>query len=104
MKAVPKLVAKTLDDRQIDALLANPATENPLFLMVALEELRGYGSFENLNTLIARLPAHGRCPDDALRAGLRAPRERVRLEPGRARSSACSPVPGAASVVPSSWN
>ena len=59
MKAVPKLVAKTLDDRQIDALLANPATENPLFLMVALEELRGYGSFENLNALIARLPRTG---------------------------------------------
>ena len=59
VKAVPKLVAKTLDDRQIDALLANPATENPLFLMIALEELRGYGSFENLNTLIARLPRTG---------------------------------------------
>ncbi len=59
VKVVPKLVAKTLDERQIDALLANPATENPLFLRVALEELRGYGSFENLNTLIARLPRTG---------------------------------------------
>ena len=59
VKAVPKLVAKTLDDRQIDALLANPATENPLFLRVALEELRGYGSFEHLNKLIARLPRTG---------------------------------------------
>ncbi len=59
VKAVPKLVAKTLDDRQIDALLANPATENPLFLMIALEELRGYGSFEHLDTLIARLPRTG---------------------------------------------
>ena len=59
VRAVPKLVAKTLDDRQVDALLANPATKNPLFLMVALEELRGYGSFENLNRLIARLPKEG---------------------------------------------
>jgi hypothetical protein len=59
VKAVPKLVAKTLDDRQIDALLANPATDNPLFLMVALEELRGSGSFENLNHLIDRLPGTG---------------------------------------------
>ena len=59
VKAVPKLVAKALDDRQIDALLANPATENPLFLTVALEELRGYGSFENLNVLIDRLPHTG---------------------------------------------
>jgi hypothetical protein len=59
VKAVPKLVAKTLDDRQIDVLLANPATDNPLFLMVTLEELRGSGSFENLNHLIARLPRTG---------------------------------------------
>ena len=59
MRAVPKLVAKTLDDRQIGELLANRATENPLFLMIALEELRGYGSFENLNSLIARLPRTG---------------------------------------------
>jgi len=62
VKAVPKLVAKTLDERQIDTLLNNPATENPLYLRVALEELRGYGSFENLNTLITRLPDK----DDAL--------------------------------------
>ncbi len=59
IRAVPKLVAKSLDDRQVDALLANPATNNPLFLMVALEELRGYGSYENLNKLIAKLPHEG---------------------------------------------
>jgi tetratricopeptide (TPR) repeat protein len=56
VRAVPKLVAKTLDDRQLEALLANPATRNPLFLMVALEELRGFGSFEQLNDMINRLP------------------------------------------------
>ena len=59
VRAVPKLVAKSLDDRQIGKLLENPATENPLFLMVALEELRGFGSFENLNVLIDRLPSTG---------------------------------------------
>ncbi|MBY0526558.1 MAG: DUF4062 domain-containing protein [Gemmataceae bacterium] len=59
IKAVPRLVAKSLADEQIDKLLANPATQNPLFLMVALEELRGYGSFENLDKLIAKLPRDG---------------------------------------------
>ena len=78
VKAVPKLVAKTLDDRQIDGLLANPATENPLFLMVALEELRGYGSFENLNVVIARLPHTG----DALAALFEQVFERLEKEFG----------------------
>ncbi len=59
VKAVPKVVAKTLDDKQIDILLTNPATTNPLFLMVALEELRGYGSFERLNEMLAGLPRDG---------------------------------------------
>jgi tetratricopeptide (TPR) repeat protein len=59
VRAIPKLVAKTLDDEQVSALLANPATRNPLFLMVALEELRGYGSFERLNEMIASLPRDG---------------------------------------------
>ena len=56
IRAVPKLVAKTLDDAQVAALVANPATRNPLYLMVALEELRGYGSFEQLSELIAAFP------------------------------------------------
>jgi tetratricopeptide (TPR) repeat protein len=59
IKNVPKLVAKTLDEQQTKLLLTNPATENPLFLMVALEELRGYGSFENLNEVILALPRAG---------------------------------------------
>jgi hypothetical protein len=57
IRAVPKLTAKTLDERQVRLLLANPATANPLFLMVALEELRGFGSFEHLNQRIADLPS-----------------------------------------------
>jgi tetratricopeptide (TPR) repeat protein len=59
IRAVPQLVAKTLDGQQVDRLLANPATRNPLFLTVALEELRGFGSFDHLNARIAALPAQG---------------------------------------------
>ena len=59
VRQVPSLSAKSLDERQIDQLLANPATENPLFLLVALEELRGFGSFEELNARIAQFPQRG---------------------------------------------
>jgi hypothetical protein len=34
IRAVPSLPAKTLDDVQVDLLLSNPATSNPLFLLV----------------------------------------------------------------------
>lgn len=56
IRVVPSLSAKTLDDLQVDLLLANPATANPLFLLVALEELRGFGSFEDLDVRIATFP------------------------------------------------
>jgi WD40 repeat protein len=56
---VPSLSAKALDAQQIDLLLGNPATASPLFLLVALEELRGFGSFEQLNERIAALPRDG---------------------------------------------
>jgi hypothetical protein len=45
VRAIPSVAAKTLDEEQIGLLLANPATRNPLYLKVALEELRGFGSF-----------------------------------------------------------
>lgn len=54
--SIPALSAKTLDPKQIELLLANPATNNPLYLSVALEELRGFGSFERLNERIASFP------------------------------------------------
>ncbi len=57
LKEVPSLSAKTLDPAQVSRLLGNPATETPLFLLVALEELRGFGSFERLNERIAGLPS-----------------------------------------------
>ena len=56
---IPSVAAKTLDTNQIGLLLQNPATKNPLFLLVALEELRGFGSFEELNRRIAGLPQTG---------------------------------------------
>ncbi len=59
IREVPSLSAKTLDENQIALLLANPATANPLFLLVALEELRGFGSYEQLNGRIASFPRNG---------------------------------------------
>ena len=57
---VPSLSAKTLDGLQTGLLLENPATANPLYLIVALEELRGYGRFgkrgELLEERIASFP------------------------------------------------
>ena len=59
IREVPSLSAKALDDDQIALLLKNPATANPLFLLVALEELRGFGSYEQLNDRIANFPRDG---------------------------------------------
>jgi len=59
LREVPSVAAKTLDEAQIKLLLNNEATRNPLFLLVALEELRGFGSFEQLNQRIGRLPHEG---------------------------------------------
>ena len=59
VREVPSLSAKTLDRPQVNQLLANPATENPLFLLVALEELRGFGSYEQLNARIEAFPSEG---------------------------------------------
>ncbi len=59
VREIPSMAAKTLDETQVRLLLANEATRNPLFLLVALEELRGFGSFEELNRKIAGLPQEG---------------------------------------------
>ena len=59
VREVPSLSAKTLDPKQVGLLLENPATENPLFLLVALEELRGFGSFEHLAARIHAFPREG---------------------------------------------
>lgn len=56
VKRIPSVSAKTLDPKQMQLLLDNTATQNPLYLIVALEELRGFGSFENLNERIRSFP------------------------------------------------
>ncbi len=48
IRDVPSLSAKALDEAQVALLLDNPATRNPLFLLVALEELRGFGSYRRV--------------------------------------------------------
>lgn len=53
IKKVPSVSAKTLDNEQITMLLDNSATKIPLYLLIALEELRGFGSFEKLNHRIS---------------------------------------------------
>ena len=62
VREVPSLSAKTLDHLQVAMLLDNPATGNPLFLLVALEELRGFGSFEHLDLRIAAFPRPSGAP------------------------------------------
>ncbi|MFI5453968.1 MAG: DUF4062 domain-containing protein [Isosphaerales bacterium] len=66
VRRVPSLSAKTLDRRQRRRLLEKPATANPLYLRVALEELRGFGSFEELGDRIAALPQEG-LPEEVYR-------------------------------------
>lgn len=56
VRQVPSLSAKTLDAEQVRLLLDNSSTANPLYLLVALEELRGFGAFEQLTERIRHLP------------------------------------------------
>ena len=53
---IPAVSAKMLDAAQRELLRQNPATHNPLYLLVALEELRGFGSFEQLEKRILTFP------------------------------------------------
>lgn len=90
---LPNLFSKQLDERQTNLLLDNPATRNPLFLTVALNELRVFGSFERMTAEIRSLPGgDGTSAGDALDALF----ERVlaRLEAETARSA-----PGLASAL-----
>ena len=57
--AVPSLSAKSLGDRQIELLLSNPATENPLYLLIALEELRAFGDYRGIDKRIEEFPREG---------------------------------------------
>lgn len=64
VQAVPLFSAKTLDPLQVSLLLANPATENPLFLLVALDELRGFGSYDQVGQRICQFPVPSASPTD----------------------------------------
>ncbi|WP_248482774.1 DUF4062 domain-containing protein [Pseudomonas sp. CYM-20-01] len=68
IRSLPNLYAKSLDESQVAVLLANPASRNPLFLTLALRELKLFGSFDKLDDAIARLPrpAQGESSHDAL--------------------------------------
>ncbi len=56
IRDIPSVFCKTLDADQIKLLLQNPATKNPLFLTVALEELRVFGDFAGVERRIKALP------------------------------------------------
>ncbi|HCY83807.1 MAG TPA: hypothetical protein DHV36_01590, partial [Desulfobacteraceae bacterium] len=56
IRALPSISAKALDTEQIQLLLGNLSTQNPLYLQTALEELRGFGSFEQISDRIRSFP------------------------------------------------
>jgi len=56
IREMPSVFAKTLEEKHINVLLKKKATSNPLYLKVALEELRLFGSFEKLEAKIRDLP------------------------------------------------
>jgi WD40 repeat protein len=86
VRQLPSVSAKTLDDHQVDLLLSNPATTNPLYLSVVLEELRGFGGFgkrgEVLEARIARFPSVA--GEEGLNALFDQVIERLESELGRA--------------------
>ena len=47
---------KRLDDQQMMSLLSKPASENPLWLSIACEELRVFGRFRELTDKINKFP------------------------------------------------
>jgi WD40 repeat protein len=91
---LPSLYAKTLDERQVDALLANPASRNPLFLTVALRELKLFGAFDRLDEAIANLPRPA--PGDELGAALHRLFDTLLARVEADEAAATRPVVGAA--------
>jgi len=56
IRRLPSIHCKTLEDRHIDTLLEREETRNPLYLQVAIDELRLFGGYETLGDRIAALP------------------------------------------------
>jgi Domain of unknown function (DUF4062)/NACHT domain len=59
-QTLPRMPARALGPDRLEELLANPATRNPLFLTVALEELRAGSSGLTVEEWLARLPTPAR--------------------------------------------
>jgi len=57
IRLLPAIWAKTMDKSHIGILAAHPASNLPLFLTIALDELRKFGSFERLEKRIQRFPS-----------------------------------------------
>jgi DNA replication protein DnaC len=58
IQGLPTIFAKTIDPQMVDILIQREETANPLFLKVAMDELRVFGSFEKLGEKIAALPSN----------------------------------------------
>jgi tetratricopeptide (TPR) repeat protein len=56
IRLLPALWAKTMDEKQIQLLSDHPAANLPLYLTIALEELRKFGSYERLEKRISQFP------------------------------------------------
>jgi len=56
IKQLPALSAKTMDEQHVQLLADHPASNLPLFLSIALEELRVFASFEQLEKRIHLFP------------------------------------------------
>jgi telomerase protein component 1 len=58
IRLMPSVFCKTMSWENIDILKAKQETENPLYLKVAIDELRVFGSHEKLGAKIRELPAN----------------------------------------------
>lgn len=57
IRLMPSVFCKTLEENHIRSLIAKEDTSNPLYLKVALDELRIFGSHEKLGQMIKDLPS-----------------------------------------------
>ncbi|MFH2002935.1 MAG: DUF4062 domain-containing protein, partial [Planctomycetota bacterium] len=82
VRHIPAISAKALDENQIAMLLSSGASTNPLFLTIALEELRIFGSFDHLGQRIAAFPQLNAKGDhgEAIRSIFKQVIERLELE------------------------
>ncbi|HEX3047373.1 MAG TPA: DUF4062 domain-containing protein [Bacillota bacterium] len=59
IRLMPSVFCKNLDEKEIEMLLGKEETKNPLYLKVAVDELRVFGSYDKkLKDMIEALPAN----------------------------------------------